>query len=164
MNQLRTLKVACMSALVVIAAATSSPSVEAGQKTRLVVIVAKGSAVAGLSHNELKRLFLGSTVSGPSGSNLIGVNQAQDAPDRIGFGRAVLGMSPDELGRYWIDRKIRGQSGPPKSLGSPEQVRKAVGHNPDAVGYLRASDLGPDVKAIPIDGKDAKSPGYAVEY
>lgn len=164
MIQLRTLKVICVSLSVVIVATASSISVQADQKTKLAIVVAKGSPISSLSFNELKRLYLGSTVTGPRGSNLIGFNQSPDSPDRHGFVRAVLGMSTEDLGRYWIDRKIRGQSGPPKALGSTEEVRKAIARNPDAVGYLRINELGPEVKLIAIDGKDPKAAGYRIEY
>jgi hypothetical protein len=164
MKQQRTFKAVCLSVFIAIATSASSATLHADQKTRLAIVVAKDSPISGLSHNELKRLFLGSTVTGPGGVTMIAVNQGPESLDRAAFGRVVLGMSPDELGRYWIDRRIRGQSGPPKGLGSPAQVRSAVGHNPAVVGYLRENEIGPELKVIPIDGKTPKAPGYPVEF
>jgi ABC-type phosphate transport system substrate-binding protein len=160
MSHPKILKASCLSLLLAATTMTASTPVHANQKARLAIVVAKGSPVSTLSSNELKRLFLGATVTGPGGSRLIGINQAQDAPERLDFAKVVLGMSPDELGRYWIDRRIRGQSGPPKSLSTAEQVRKAIAHNPNAIGYLRVTDLGPDIKVIPIDGIDPKAAGF----
>ncbi|HMA92753.1 MAG TPA: hypothetical protein VKP30_08710 [Polyangiaceae bacterium] len=163
MHTIPSIKARCLALLAAVMVMAFSPAPQADESTRLAVVVAKSSPITGLTLNELKRLYLGSVLTGPGGVNVIGVNQAKHSPARTTFERVVLRMSEDELGRYWIDRKIRGNSGPPKSLPSPEYARRAVAGNPTAVTYLRINELGHDVRVIPIDGKLPKAAGYPVE-
>lgn len=129
----------------------------------LAVIVAADSPVRELALHELRRLYLGDPVT-TAGQKLVPLSQASRSPSRVGFDRAVLGMSPEEVTRYWIDRKIRGQSGPPKSIDSPDLLQRVVARLPGGLGYVRSTDVRSEVKALRIDGKLPGEPGYPVVY
>jgi hypothetical protein len=118
----------------------------------LAVVVAKNSPIVALSQYELKRLYLGSLITDSSGQRIIAFHQAVNAPDRVRFEERVLGMSPDELARYWIDRKIRGQGGAPKAVSPVDLLQKVVSKMEHSVAYVRVANVGPDVRAISIDG------------
>ena len=133
-------------------------------KVKLAVVTQKASPLERLSARELKRLYLGEHVAGPDGQKLVPLNQAARSPDRVGFERVVLGMSEDEASRFWIDRKIRGQPGPPKAVPSPELLRRAVASLAGTITYLRASDVGPDLKIVKIDDKGPTDAGYSLQY
>jgi hypothetical protein len=122
-----------------------------GDGKKLVVVVAKGSAVTNLSRSDLKRCFTSEPVSA-GGETLIPFNAAPTTPDRAGFDQAVLGMTPEEVGRFWIDRKIRGQSGAPRSLPSAAHVAKVAAKFPHAIGYLPEDQLTSDIQAVTVDG------------
>jgi hypothetical protein len=142
-----------------------SPSAQASEsRVVLAVIVAASSPVIGLATHELRRLYLGDPVSGPRGHKIVPLSQAPRSPSRVGFDRAVLGMSPEEVTRYWIDRRIRGQSCPPKSIDSPDLLQRVVARLPGGLGYVRASDLRSEVKALRIDGRLPGDQGYPVVY
>ena len=157
--------ISCTVMLAALATTTSTNTLRAAEPTvKLAIVVAKSSPLTALSGNELKRLYLGEYVSGPDSKKLIALNQAADSPDREGFRKVVIGMTSDEIGRYWIDRKIRGQSGPPKSVGSADQVRRVVARLEGAVGYVRVNEVNAEVKIVRIDGKTPDNLGYRVQY
>lgn len=118
---------------------------------KLVVVVAKGSAVTNLSRDDLKRCFTGEPVSA-GGKALVPFNAAPNTPDRAGFDKAVLGLSPEEVGRFWVDRKIRGQSGAPRSLPSAAHIAKVAAKFPGAIGYLPEDQMTSDIQAVAVDG------------
>jgi hypothetical protein len=128
---------------------------------KLVVVVAKGSGLTNISRTELKRCFLGESVSG-GGKTLVPFNATANTPDRVGFDKAVLGMTPDEVGRFWVDRKVRGQSAAPRSLPSPAHMAKVAAKFPGAIGYLAEDQLTSDIQAVEVDGIPYSDPRYNI--
>jgi hypothetical protein len=159
----RSLLASCLSLLALCALTSVAASVDAEQKLRLAVVVAKDSPISDISIYDLKRLYKGETIN-VAGKRLVPLNLASSSKERVAFDQTVLGMNPENVSRYWIDRKIRGQSGPPKTIDAPELLQRVVGRLDGAVGYVKASELRPEVKAIRIDGKGPKDSGYPVEY
>lgn len=119
----------------------------------LAIVVARNSPIVELSQYELKRLYLGSLITDSSGERIIAFHQAPNSPDRQRFEERVLGMNQEELARYWIDRKIRGQGGAPKAVSPVELLQKVVSKMEHSVAYVRVANVGPDVRAISIDGR-----------
>ena len=146
-----------------VSATPASPGYAGGPAIRLAVVVAKNSPLDNLSIHDLKHLFMGQNITGPNGQKLIPLAPTQNSPERTAFDSAILGMSPEQEQSYWIDRKIRGQPGAPKAIDSVDVMRKVVGRLEGAVGYVKATDVGPDVKVVRIDGKAPGDPGYRVE-
>jgi len=118
---------------------------------KLVVVTAKGSGLTNISRDDLKRCFLGESVSG-GGKTLVPFNAATATPERTGFDKAVLGMSPDEVGRLWVDRKVRGQGGAPRSLPSAAHIAKVAAKFPGAIAYLPEDQITSDIQPIQVDG------------
>lgn len=118
---------------------------------KLVVVTAKGSGLTNISRGDLKRCFLGESVSG-GGKTLVPFNAATATPERTGFDKAVLGMSPDEVGRLWVDRKVRGQAGAPRSLPSAAHIAKVAAKFPGAIAYLPEDQLTSDIQPVQVDG------------
>jgi hypothetical protein len=128
----------------------------------LAVVAGRQSPLEGLTLNQLKRLYLGDAMQGPGGEKLLPLNRDPKSPERIGFDRSVLGMSPDAVARYWIDRKIRGQSGAPRAVEPGPVAERVVARLPGALVYVRAKEVGSEVKVLRIDGKRPGEPGYPV--
>lgn len=141
----------------------STPAQGNGTRVALAVIIAASSPAFELQLHELRRLYLGDPVS-VGGKKLVPLAQAPRSPSRVGFDRSVLGMSPEEVTRYWIDRKIRGQSGPPKSIDSPDLLQRVVARLPGAIGYVNAGEMRSEVQALRIDGRLPGESGYPVSY
>ena len=126
----------------------------------LAVVVAKNSPLRELSQFELKKLYLGSNLTNPSGKRIVPLNQVTQSPDRVAFDARVLGMSPEDAAKYWIDRKIRGQSGAPEGVGSDELLQRIVMQREHAVAYVRVGQLLDGVRVISIDGARPGDAGY----
>jgi hypothetical protein len=142
------MKIAIASIVVALCAAGGLAHAD-GKK--LVVVTAKGSGLTNISRDDLKRCFLGESVSG-GGKTLVPFNAATSTPERTGFDKAVLGMTPDEVGRLWVDRKVRGQAGAPRSLPSAAHIAKVAAKFPGAIAYLPEDQLTSDIQPVQIDG------------
>jgi hypothetical protein len=148
-----------LAAAITTASANSSSAAADGRA--IAIIVAKSCPIDGLSFGDLKRLYLGSPIVS-HGTTLVPLTYPKSNAARRGFDETVLGMSPDEVGRYWVDRRIRGQSGPPKSVESPDVAVRVVSKVNGVLGFVQADVASPDVKVIRIDGKLPGDPGYRV--
>lgn len=159
----RTLLSAWTATLAGVSLGATTELVNAGERTRLVVIVAKTSPLDELSLAELRRMYLGETVDS-GGQRLIPFNRGPTVNERIAFDRLVLGMSKEEVARYWVDRRIRGQSGAPKAIDPVDVHQRVVAKLGGAVGYVRGTEVRDEVKVVRIDGKTPNDRGYPLEF
>lgn len=151
------------SGLSVLALALEASPADAGTGDEpLAIVVAKNSSVQELSMYELKRLYMGDSMTTPDGKKLLPLNRGTKTGERVGFDKSVLGMSPEEAARYWIDRRIRGRSGAPKAVDPANVVQKVVSRLPGAISYVRRSEVSDEVRIIRIDGKMPGDSGYGV--
>jgi hypothetical protein len=122
----------------------SSRAAQAYEHVPLAVVVPKQGPIERLSRLELKRLYLGSNLHAPGGERILAYHQMPDAADRIAFEQQVTGMQPQQLAQYWLDRRTRGES------------------RTHGIGYVRWDQVGPELRAIPIDGSLPGDPGYPI--
>ncbi|WP_437744679.1 hypothetical protein WMF39_06505 [Sorangium sp. So ce1504] len=155
----RTLLTSCAWVFAAVVTAAPEETYGAGDLGPLAIVVSKSFPAEGISFGDLKRAYMGSQVM-VNGKLLVPVTYPRVAPERIAFDQAVLSMSPEEVGLYWIDRKIRGQPGPPKGVSNAATVVWIVGRVDGAIGFVRASAAGNDVKVLRVDGKLPRDPGY----
>jgi hypothetical protein len=163
MSTRRSFVTSSVAGLLLLARATASRTLWAAGKFRFAIVVAKSSPVSDISIHDLKRAYKGAIVD-VSGKRLVPLNLPSSSEHRIRFDQAVLGMDPETVSRYWVDRRIRGQSGPPKSLGTPDLVQGVVARLDGAIGYVHVSEVKADVKVLRVDGKAPTDGGYAVEF
>ncbi|HEX5099214.1 MAG TPA: hypothetical protein VFV94_06925 [Polyangiaceae bacterium] len=149
---------AAVVSLVVLAPA---PAAADGALEPLAIVSSKRGGASELTLYQLKRLYLGDNVQA-GGLDLIALNRDAKGAERIGFDASVLGMAPDAVARYWIDRRIRGQSGAPKSVEPSSVIQRVIANLPRAVGYVRMSEVGPDVQVVKIDGRRPSDAGYPI--
>lgn len=149
-----------VGALAGVASGLPTQWVGAQSADSLAIVVAKASPIRDLSQFELKKLYLGANITDSTGERIIPFNQGPKLPDRLAFDSRVLGMTPDEVARYWIDRKIRGQTGAPKSVGSPELVQRVVSRLEHSITYVRFDQVLPEMRIISIDGAVPGDSGY----
>ena len=93
---------------------------------------------------------------------MLAFHQMPDAADRIAFEHQVTGMQPEQLAQYWTDRRIRGEGGAPRAVTSVDVLHRVVSRRTHAVGYVRWDQIGPELRAIPIDGSLPGDPDYAI--
>jgi hypothetical protein len=127
----------------------------------LVVVVAKGSKIKSLTRAELRRCFSGDSLV-VDDERLVPFNYAPGTPERLAFDEVVLGMSGEQVGRFWVDRKIRGDSPAPRALPSVVYVTKLVARFPNAISYVPADQLTPDLAVVAIDGVLPTSSQYPI--
>jgi hypothetical protein len=139
-----------------------SPAEADGGAEPIAIVSSKRGGVAELSLYQLKRLYLGDSVQGPGGVELIALNRDTKGAERASFDRSVLGLTPDAAARYWIDRRIRGQTGAPKAVEPAAMVQRVVANLPKAVAYVRLRDVSPDVQVVRIDGRRPGEAGYPI--
>jgi hypothetical protein len=129
---------------------------------RIAVVVAKESPLRELSEFELKKLYLGSQITDPSGERIVPFNQMPKSPDRVAFDSRVLAMTPEQAAQYWIDRKIRGQAGAPKAIGPADLLQRVISKLAHSVAYVRLDQVRDDVRIIAIDGRTPHDEAYAL--
>ncbi len=132
----------------------------AADGAKLVVVVGAKSAATSITRLQLKRAFLGESIT-VGDVRLAPFNAEPNTAERAGFDRTVLGMSPEETGRFWIDRKVRGQGAAPRSLPAVH-LPKVVAKFPGAISYLRVDQLTRDVRALKVDGLAHTDPRYSI--
>jgi hypothetical protein len=147
-------------ALVAVGTPGSALASPAATPEPLALVVARNSPIERLSRFELKKLYLGSNLQTSSGERIFAFHQASDAPERSAFERSALDMQSEQLARYWIDRKIRGEGGAPRAVASVELLQRVLIRLPSAVTYLRMDQVGPELRAVPIDGMLPGDSGY----
>jgi ABC-type phosphate transport system substrate-binding protein len=114
----------------------------------LVVMVNRANPTTKLRKAELRALFLLLKTTWPNGTDTLPINLAESNELRRKFDLAVLGWSPEEVADYWIDRKIRGDARTPKKVSSTNASLRIVSNSESAVGYLRRSEVTPQVKVV----------------
>jgi hypothetical protein len=129
----------------------------------LFLIMSTTTPVKDISLATLRRAFQGEPTEYMSGKRLIPINHLVNTPPRAQFDIAVLGLRGDEVGRFWIDRRIRDQSGPPKTVPSPDLAVRLVMSLPGAITYTTQELVGPRVQVLTVDGKSPGQEGYLLE-
>jgi len=128
----------------------------------IAVVVSDKVSVGSLTQAQLRQIFLGQPTR-VGGKKVIPLNLPTDSTERQSFDQAVLGMSPQEVPRFWVDQRIRGKAKPPKTIPSSSTVARLVAKLPGAIGYVPASQVGPGVTVLAIDGKKPEDADYPLQ-
>src|SRR5438132_1149558 len=84
-----------------------------------------------------------------------------DAPERAAVLTSIYHMDEAEFNNHFLHGLFTGEVFvSPKTLSTPEGVRKFIFNVPGAIGYLRASDVDKTVKVIHIDERLPGDKGY----
>ena len=133
--------------------------VGAQQPETLVVIMASSSQISDLPSGVLRSAFLGlSTVY--RGTQLIPFNAPIGTPIRARMDWALLGLEQREVGTFWVDQRVRDGRMPPRTVSSTDLAVRVVAQLPGAIACVPASQAGPRVRALRIDGVDPSSHEY----
>jgi|ERR1700674_867639 len=127
----------------------------------LAIIVNRANAIDNLSTAELRRIFLGARGHWPSGRRITIVMMEPGQPERAAVLRQVCQMSENEFSNHFLHGLFTGEVlVSPKTLASPEGVRKFIFNVPGAIGYLRTSDVDSSVKIVRIDERFPNEKAY----
>jgi ABC-type phosphate transport system substrate-binding protein len=127
----------------------------------LAILVNLSNSVDNLSMAELRRIFLGERGHWSNGRRITIVMLEPGWPERAAVLSAVCQMTETEFNNHFLHGLFTGEVFvSPKTLASPEGVRKFIFNVPGAIGYLRASDVDKTVKVIRIDERLPDDKGY----
>jgi ABC-type phosphate transport system substrate-binding protein len=137
------------------------PSAEQPGERNLAIVVNVNNPVENLSTPELRRIFLGSRGHWPNGRRITLVMLEPGWPERTVVLSAIYQMNETEFNNHFLHGLFTGEVFvSPKTLATPEGVRKFIFNVPGAIGYLRESDVDKSVKVIRIDERLPDDKGY----
>jgi ABC-type phosphate transport system substrate-binding protein len=123
-----------------------APSNIAGQGDRVAVIV-HPERHAELSIEEVAQIYLRRKRFWDDGSTIVPLNLPSGAPLRARFSGQVLYQTESRLADYWNRQYFYGIL-PPATLASTEAVRRYVASDPNAIGYVPASEVDGSVRIV----------------
>ena len=127
----------------------------------LAIVVNRSNPIDNLSFGELRKIFLGERSHWPNGHRIAVVMLNYGQPERQTVLRLVYRMDEDGYQDHVLRGMFRGDVFvAPKTLASPQILRKFVFNAPGAIGYLRASDVDDSVKVVRIDGLRPEEEDY----
>ena len=131
---------------IVLALLILAPASLAGQEGRVAVIV-HPERRAELSLDEIAQIYLRRKRFWTDGSIIVPLNLPSTASLRVHFSQAVLNQTETRLADYWNRQYFYGVL-PPATLASTEAVRRYVASDPNAIGYVPASEVDGSVRVI----------------
>jgi ABC-type phosphate transport system substrate-binding protein len=135
-----TSRIALVLAFLLLAAAS------AGERESVAVIV-NPARRAELSVDDLAQIYLRRRRFWDDGSPVVPLNLSSPNPLRERFSRLVLRQSDARLADYWNREYFYGIL-PPATLASTEAMRRYVASDPNAIGYLPASQVDRSVQVL----------------
>ncbi|HKU26950.1 MAG TPA: hypothetical protein VJQ54_15860 [Candidatus Sulfotelmatobacter sp.] len=143
-----------------------TPSVETRAKPgqALAIVVNHANPVDSLSFGELRKVFLGERNHWPNGRRVALAMLDYGQPERQTVLRLIYRMDENGYQDHLLRGMFRGSVFvAPKTLSSPEILRKFVFNAPGGIGYLRASDVDSSVKVLRIDGLLPEDKNYRLQ-
>lgn len=115
----------------------------------IAVVVHPQNPLASLSHQELKKIFLGRLSLFPGGGREIrAIDLPDDHPLFHDFYRQVVELDGVELKRYRAYYLFSGRGRLPVVAASPQAVLRMVTEDPGAIGYLDSKDVTENTRVI----------------
>jgi ABC-type phosphate transport system substrate-binding protein len=134
--------------------ATATTTTKNDPRQSLAIVVNPSNPVENLSLVELRKIFLGERVRWPNGHRVIVAMLDSGFPERDAVLREIYRMTENGYRDHFLKGRYTGDIPVlPKTLSSPEILRRFIFNAPGAIGYLRASDVDSSVKVVSIDGR-----------
>jgi hypothetical protein len=135
----------------------------------VAVIVNKSNPVSAFTMADLRKILLGPRPRWTSGYEITVLMTPPGQPERSGTLRIVCGMSETDFNLHFVrglrkaDGSINDNGYSPKILSSGVQLRQSVASGPNAVGFIRASEVDSSVKVVSVDGSSPGEPAYKLK-
>ena len=134
---------------------------QAAAERNLAIVVNLTNPVNGLTMADLRRVFMGERGHWQNGRRITLVMLEQGWPERNAVLGSIYHMDETEFNNHFLHGLFTGEVFvSPKTLSTPEGVRKFIFNVPGAIGYLRASDVDKTVKVLRIDERLPGDKGY----
>lgn len=135
--------VGCLSGLVMSLGASAATA-------EVVAVVSARSAVTALNQHQLVDLFLGKLSRLPNGQTVTPIDQPEGAPARDEFYDRYAGKSAAQVKAHWAKIIFTGRGQPPVAASGPEDLKKRLADNPNAVGYIDREAVDDSVRILSI--------------
>lgn len=137
------------------------PEEQPGERN-LAIVVNVNNPVENLSTPELRRIFLGERGHWPNNGRRITLVMLEPGrPERAAVLSTIYQMNETDYDNHFLHGLFTGEVFvSPKTLSTPEGVRKFIFNVPGAIGYLRESDVDKSVKVVRIDERLPNDKGY----
>jgi ABC-type phosphate transport system substrate-binding protein len=132
-----------MLAVVMVAIATAACAGE------IAVITNPGNQVSALSEQEAKNIYLGKKTTWSDGTPVVVYTQANQALTEQ-FTQTIVKKSAQQFDLHWRKALFTGQGTPPQEVKDSEQMKKMVGGQKGAIGYVLATEVDGSVKKLPV--------------
>ena len=116
----------------------------------VVVVVSVKNPVTTLSKYEIVDIFLGKANHFPDGSQVVAIDQDEGSAARNEFYASFAGKSAAQLKAYWSKIIFTGRGRPPEHVSNDSAVRKFLGNNPNAIGYIERKLADDSVKVLVV--------------
>lgn len=113
----------------------------------IAVIVNKDNTNS-IGKDMVERIYRGDVTSWPGGGVIVPLDMPESSGDREAFTSSLLGMSVSKLKASWAVKLFSGKATPPKTVGSDDEMIRAVAGNKNAIGYVSASSVTGSVKVV----------------
>ena len=114
----------------------------------VVAVVSAKSAVTTLSRSQVADIFLGKTSRFPNNVQAVPIDQADGTAVRDEFYAKVTGKTAAQLRAYWSKVIFTGRGQPPLAVSNSTEVKKRLGENPAAIGYIEQSMVDGSVRVV----------------
>jgi ABC-type phosphate transport system substrate-binding protein len=147
-----------------------SGAVSQAAADEVAVIVNKSNPVNSFTMAELQKILLGPRPKWTSGKEIAVLMTQPGQPERSGTLKIVCGMSETDFNLHFV-RGLRKPDGSttadngysPKVFSSGVQLRQSVADAPNAVGFIKASEVDDSVKVVSVDGSSPGQPAYKLK-
>jgi len=116
----------------------------------VVVVVHPSNPLMEISVADVKKIYLGKKKFFPGGEKAIPGDQPKDTQSRKFFYGGIIGKSEAKLKIYWSRLIFTGKGTPPKIIGVDRVIKKWVGNQPQAIGYIMRSEADNTVKILDL--------------
>jgi ABC-type phosphate transport system substrate-binding protein len=114
----------------------------------VVPVVSARSPITALSANQVADIFLGKTSRFPDGTPAMPIDLVEESPVRDRFYTEYTGKSPAQVKAHWSKIIFTGRGQPPRQAASATEAKKIVAENPNAIGYIDASQVDASVRVL----------------
>ena len=114
----------------------------------VVPVVSAKSPLTALNSEQVADIFLGKTSRFPDGSSAVPIDQGEDSAARERFYSQYTGKSPAQVKAHWAKIIFTGRGQPPRQATSTAEAKKLIAENPNAIGYIDASQVDNSVRVL----------------
>lgn len=130
----------------------------------VAIVAHPQTPVSNLSSAQLRKIFMGEQQFWPDRSKITLLVRAPAAKERDLVLNRIYRMTEPQFRQYWIAKMFRAEvAAGPKIFYSTDMARGLVTAIPGSITFMPASEAGPGIKVLRIDGKLPGEPGYPLK-